>query len=158
MFRIERMLPLITLFLFLPFTAGCTNYTSETPDVAIPILTGIEKSGSGHIIRMSAMNTEVGFVGYRLYNGGTEIHAQSPDDSIGIDCTSLSNLPNRAVEYYIRVTMESKSYEADEDSTEYLCTIPLTLSSGSWIAMRSLIFKNLGTLDKSEPSNALPVP
>ncbi len=137
------------------FTAGCTNYSSEDKIVNPPILLSIEADGTGHLIHVAAQNTEIGFSGYRLYQGISEQDSRNKDGLDGVDCTfPLSTVTTRGIEYIIEV---KPGITAVSDST-YVCAVPLALTSGTWISLRSLIFEDFFTSQTSIASNALPVP
>ncbi len=136
---------------------ACTNYSADTQKVNPPILTAIAREGTGHIITMAAQNTEIGFVGYRLFQGTTDAGVRNANALSGIDCSRpLAVLPNQGISYVIEVkpgqTAVSPGY------TNRLCAISLTLTSGSLIAVRSLILRDLISVDTSISSNTLIVP
>jgi hypothetical protein len=140
------------------FTAGCTNFTTDTPDINGPVLASIEKnSDSLYIIHVMARNQEIGFTGYRLYTGVTEKAAREAAAGNGFDCGHpLTTLPNSAIVYKIEVTPDR--VEPLPGTTDTLCTVPLRLTAGTWVALRSLFYKDFLSRDTSMSSNALLVP
>lgn len=143
------------LLAILTFSVGCTNYSSEDKTVNPPILLGIKADGDGHLITVAAQNLEIGFQGYRLYQGISETDARNKDGLDGVDCTfPLTESTSRGIEY----TIEVRPGISAPTSTDYVCAVPLQLTSGTWITMRSLIFADFYSSDTSISSNALTVP
>ncbi len=140
------------------FSAGCSNYTQETPTINPPVLTSIDKKRNNEfVLNIMANNTEIGFAGYRMYTGNTEKDAREAPAANGYECAdSLANLPDRAIAY--RIEVSPTRTQPSSESSNILCTITFTLTSGTWVAVRSLIYKDFLTKDTSMSSNALPVP
>lgn len=140
---------------FIAAVASCTNYSSRPQTVNPPILLGIVKEGSGHVITIAAQNVEVGFLGYRVYTGATEAASRDAAVSAGIDCPPVI-VPNQAVEY----TVEVKPNQATVTSgvTNRLCLAQTSVAAGQYVTMRALLFRDFTSLDSSISSNALVAP
>ena len=146
----------ITIVSLLLLFSTCTNYSSEQQQVNAPVLLEIQSYTGGHLIRVSAQNNEIGFQGYRLYQGINENEARNRAEGDGIDCSfPLREMPNRSVYYYLEA-VPNKSGPDDVD--KHLCNVPLSLTPGTWISIRGLIFQDIQSVKTSIPSNALPVP
>ena len=157
-----RLLVLLT-FLML----GCTNYSSDPYAPSTPILLGLSPDGStssninaistygnGHAIRVAAQNYEPGFQGYKLFQGASEDAVRNADASTGIDCGTLLQTPVLGVVY----TVEARTDSSASESTA-LCVFPIVLTSGNFVAIRSVYYRGLLDPESTGPSsNALQVP
>lgn len=147
---------LLAVLVLIQAFPGCTNYSSEEKRVNPPILLGIQADGTGYLLTVAVQNTEIGFEGYRLYQGLSETEVRNKNDSEGVDCSvPLQAVPARAIPYTIEVKPDQIGPTAGSDS---LCNVPLTLVPGTVIALRSLIFENYFSSATSMSSNALIVP
>ena len=148
----RRILPCFALIL-----GACTNYSAETQNVNPPILTSIAREGTGHIITMAAQNTEIGFAGYRLFQGTTDTGVRTANSLSGIDCSRpLAVLPNQAISYVIEVKPGQTAVSAGYSNR--VCAVPLALTPGTLVGVRSLILRDLLSLDTGLSSNTLVVP
>ncbi len=146
---------ILILPLLLIAGVGCTNYSTEEREVNPPILLAIEAITGGYKLTVIAQNIEIGFMGYRLYQGITEEDSRSRSDVDGIDCSSSARIyTNQSIQYYIEVVPG----QTIPSSSDYICSVPLQLTPGTWIHLRSLLMEGFGTLKTSIPGNALPVP
>lgn len=150
-----RKTPVLLLFLLGALSMGCSNYSSEPQIVNPPIILGISREGSGHILTVAAQNTELGFFGYRLFESTTEDDARTQAADNGTDCGTLNVLPNNAIEYIIEVKPDQTT--VSPGSTDRLCVVTRSLTAGRYVALRSLIF-NVTTITTSSSSNAVLVP
>lgn len=133
-----------------------TNFSAIPLAVNLPLILGIEAEGTGHIITIRAQNEEIGFSGYRLFTGATEAEART--EAAGTDCSwPLATDNNRAMGYLIEVK-PGQTAVTPTTADNRLCVVPILLTSGEWVTIRSLIYKNITTTDTSEPSNAVQVP
>ena len=158
------------LALLLAFFAGsaCTNYSGESQDINPPTILGaitinsssnlaIIAEGSGHLIRVSVQNQELGFVGYRLYVSTSEAAVQALPEAGGTDCGPLFTQPITPRDWYIEVKPDQDALSAGY--SDRLCFIKLGLNSGEFIALRSLLLKDaFGGVTTSIPSNVVMVP
>ena len=145
----------------------CTNYSAENPTVNPPILLGltspqdttlaIEKEGTGHILRVRALNQEIGFSGYRLYAAATDAAVRALGVDSGTDCGPLNLVPVSSIEYIIEAKPGQTTVTPGTTDSR-LCAISTSLSSGQWILLRSLIFKSPTSVGTSNPSNSAQVP
>ncbi|MCB1138241.1 MAG: hypothetical protein KDK23_05760 [Leptospiraceae bacterium] len=147
--------------------AGCTNYSSDPYAPSTPILLGLSPDGStssninaistygnGHSIRVAAQNYEPGFQGYRLFQGASEDAVRNADASTGISCSTLLQTPVLGVVY----TVEARTDGSVSESTA-LCVFPIVLTSGNFVAIRSVYYRGLLDPESTGPSsNALQVP
>ncbi len=137
-------------------SAACTNFSAESQVINPPILFSVAAEDTGHIISLSAQNTELGFAGYRLFYGATEGEALTTTTNT-VDCGALSLLPNQAITYVIEVKPGQSAVTAGNTDNR-LCAVPFGLSSGQYVAIRALVFQDLVSLGTSITSNALVVP
>ncbi|MBL8020902.1 MAG: hypothetical protein JNM27_14625 [Leptospirales bacterium] len=150
------MIRSISILLFLTL-ASCTNYSSQKQLVNPPILTAIAVEGTGHVITMTAQNVEIGFSGYRLYQGTSDSAVRGADPLAGIDCSRpLAVATNAGVAYQVEVKAGQSAISPGFPNR--VCVVPLQLTSGTYIAMRSLILRDFLSLDTSISSNSLLVP
>ncbi|MCB1323960.1 MAG: hypothetical protein H7A21_01505 [Spirochaetales bacterium] len=148
--RWPRLLSLVALC-----SLACTNYSSSPQIVNPPIILGIQAEGTGHIITVAAQNTELGFVSYRLFQGIDESAARTQTTG-GTDCGPFNILPNDAVQYIIEVKPGQTAVTAGTTDNR-LCAMATGLTSGRYVALRSLVF-NITSIGTSDPSNAVLVP
>ncbi|GIX42862.1 MAG: hypothetical protein KatS3mg129_2595 [Leptospiraceae bacterium] len=144
---------------------SCTNYSSKPLPVNPVILlappsgnstttkiNAIEKTSTGHILRVAAQNTELTFKGYRIYQAPTEEQVLNLDASSGVDCGSLLELPNTGKIYIMEASTNPLGLAT-------LCTFPVNLTSGYYVSIRVTYFQGIGQEDgTSMPSNALLIP
>jgi len=135
----------------------CTNYSAQNQTINPPILASISPEGTGHIITLYAQNTEIGFAGYRLFQSSSDTLVRNADPLSGVDCSRpLAVPPNQAITYVIEVkpgqTAVSPGY------SNRLCVVSLLLTSGTFVALRSLSLSGLTSVDTSLSSNSLVVP
>lgn len=136
---------------------SCYNYSSQAQNVNPPILTAIAREGTGHIITMAAQNVEIGFGGYRLYQASNDNAVRGADPLAGVDCTRpLAVLPNQAIAYVIEVKPGIVNVSAGY--TDRVCAVSLALTPGTFVAVRSLILRDIFSFDTSLSSNSLLVP
>lgn len=146
----------VCTFSFVYACVFCSNYSSTKQTVNPPVILGISAQEGGHVVQVSAYNVEVGFSGYRLFQGLSEDAVRNADPISGIDCTlPLAVLPNQAITYYIEVIPGKTAPEATGDR---LCVVPLALTSGTFISFRSLIFADITSVETGISSNAFLVP
>lgn len=145
----------------------CTNYSSDPYPASTPVLLGLSPAGdtssgiqaistygNGHSIRVAAQNYEPGFQGYRLFEGATEDAVRNADPTSGIDCTALLQTPVLGTVY----TIEARTDSGPSESTA-LCVVPIVLTSGNFVAIRTVYFRGLLDPQSTGPSsNALQVP
>lgn len=146
---------------------GCTNYSAEEPIVNPPILLGltsptdttlaIAAEGTGHILRVRAINQEIGFAGYRLYQASTDAAVRALSVDAGTDCGPLAVSPVSSVEYIIEVK-PGQSTVTPGLTDNRLCAMNTTLVSGNYVLLRSLIFRSPVAVSTSIPSNSAVVP
>ncbi|MFN3605035.1 MAG: hypothetical protein ACK4UJ_10025 [Leptonema sp. (in: bacteria)] len=143
----------------------CTNYTSKPLSIHPVILLsplsgsssttqiiGIEKTSTGHVIRVSALNNEFTFKGYKIYQAPTEEGVQNLNPSLGVNCENLIQLPNTPTIYTFEVSLNPLGLAN-------LCTFPTNLISGYYVSIRVVYFNGLGQEDGvSSPSNTLLIP
>lgn len=156
---VEEMLPKKILFSVFIFVSAsfCTNFTTEDVIVNTPIILGISLNPSGgHILKIAAQNTEIGFAGYRLYAGTTEQAVRTADPASGIDCSQpLSLLPSQGIEYKIEI-VAGKGAPAKDSG--YICNFPVTLTAGNFIGMRAVKIQSITSLTTGLSSNVVVVP
>ena len=147
--------------------SACTNYSSDSYPASTPILLGLSPDGStsaninaistygnGHTIRIAAQNYEPGFQGYRLFEGASESAVQSADATTGIDCGALLQTPVLGVVYTIEVRTDSSA-----SASTALCVVPHILTTGNFVALRSVYYRGLLDPESNGPSsNAIQVP
>ena len=166
---------LSSLLIFLA-SAGCvTNYSSDEQVVNPVVLlaltsegnasTSIQPEGTGHVITTAAQNTELSFSGYRLFVGGSESEViNAAADSGVVDCGALAFTPNVDQNVIIEVkgsssvTPSSELASTDDTTTSRLCAMEYLLTSGQYVGIRSLLFKDLTTEDTGISSNVMVVP
>lgn len=146
----------VLIFACITSFSRCTNYSSDTENINPPILLGIAIEGSGHLITVAAQNLEIGFLGYRLYEGLSEDAVRAANVDTGINCGPFNLTPDAALEYKIEVKPGQTAVTAG--TTDYrLCAVNGSLTSGHYVMIRSLII-SLTTINTSDPSNVLYVP
>lgn len=160
----KQVISKIIYFIFIIYIS-CTNYSSNplaiNPVVLLAPPSGnssttkinaIERTATGHILRVAAQNVEFTFKGYRIYQASTEEAVLSLPPTTGIDCGFLIELPNTSKIYIMEVSTNPQGLAT-------LCTFPTTLVSGSYVSIRTTYFSGFGMEDGvSLPSNALIVP
>ncbi|MCE9596505.1 MAG: hypothetical protein K8S54_00925 [Spirochaetia bacterium] len=150
MIRLTSIAPLLLL-------AFCTNYSSQKQIVNPPILTSIAVEGTGHVITMTAQNVELGFSGYRLYQGASDSAVRNADPLAGLDCSRPLAVPtNSGIAYQVEVKAGQSAISPGFPNR--VCLVSLQLTSGTFVAMRSLILRDFLSLDTSISSNSLLVP
>ncbi len=135
---------------------ACTNYTAETQNINPPIILSIVAEGTGHLITVSAQNAEIGFFGYRLYQGTDESAVRAINPNNGTDCGALAILPEQALNYVIEAKPGQTAPTAGATDNR-ICALPVTLTSGSFVALRALGF-SISSVNTSVISNAVVVP
>lgn len=145
----------------------CTNYSADDPQVNPPIFLGltspqdttvaIEAEGTGHILRVRALNQELGFSGYRLYAAATDAAVRALGSETGTDCGPLSLSPISSVEYILEAKPGQTAVTAGASGNR-LCAFNTTLTSGQFVLLRALIFKSPTSVGVSHPSNSAQVP
>lgn len=154
-----------TFSLFFFVFLYCTNYSSKPLSIHPIILLspisgsssttqikGIEKTDTGHILRVSAQNIEFTFKGYRIFQASTEEEVFNLHPNTGIDCQNFLQLPNGSVIY----TMEAS---LNPQGLANLCTFPVNLTSGYYVSIRVVYYNGIGIEDGvGFPSNALLIP
>lgn len=154
--RIARRVTLVTLLgLSLALLPACTNYTAETQTINAPIILGIQVEGTGHILTVAAQNAEIGFFGYRIYQGVSEAAVRSINPNNGTDCGALAILPNQAQNYVIEAKPGQTAPTAG--TTNRICALPVALTRGGYVALRALGF-SISSVNTSLISNAVVVP
>jgi hypothetical protein len=148
--------PLIITTLLLSLLR-CSNFSTEPITVNTPILLGIQPNGKGgHLLEVATQNVGVGFAGYRLFTGSTEEQARTAVESSGIACSwPLTTVPNQGISYFIEVQANIPPPVA---GTNRLCSVPVNLVTGSWVALRALYYRDILNIASGSSSNALPVP
>ncbi len=136
--------------------AACTNYSVDSQIVNPPIITKIQTDGNGHLLTVAAQNIEIGFSGYRLFQGTSEDDARNEETAEKVDCGPLDTIPSQAVDYFIEV--KPGKVLVDDDDTNYLCVFNYSLTKGRYIVLRSLIVEDLVNTGTSIASNASIVP
>ncbi len=143
----------------------CKQYTSKplsvNPAIILSPLSGsssttkiqgIEKTSTGHILRLAAQNYELTFKNYRIYQALTEDQVLNLPPSSGIDCGSLLELPNTSKIYIVEASTNPLGLAT-------LCTFPINLTTGNYVSIRVVFFNGIGQEDgTSLPSNAILVP
>jgi hypothetical protein len=143
----------------------CTNYSSKPLPVNPVILlappsgnststkiNAIEKTSTGHILRVAAQNVELTFKGYRIYQAPTEEQVRNLPSTSGVDCSPLLELPNSSKVYIMEASTNPLGLAT-------LCTFPVNLTSGFYVSIRVTYFTGIGQEDgTSMPSNALLIP
>jgi len=126
--------------------AGQTSYTD--------IETIESLAGGGHIIRVSAQNSELLFQGYRIYEANSEAAVQSLPASAGTDCGTMLQYPVLGM-IYVMEASATPTYAG----SDLLCTFPVTLTPGNYVSVRAVYLAAYGQpASTSMPSNALIVP
>ena len=158
MFRIpRRALPaLATLIAFVSFAADCTNYSVDAQIVNPPLITKIESEDSGHLLTVAAQNIELGFVGYRMFQGSSEDDARNEETAESVDCGPIDTPPTAATDYFIEVKPDKLVVDAED--TDHICVFNYSLTPGRYIVLRSLIVQDLVNTGTSIASNAVIVP
>ncbi len=143
----------------------CTQYTSKPLSVNPAIILspisgsssttnikGIEKTSTGHILRLSAQNYELIFKNYRIYQAPTEEQVLNLPPSSGTDCGPLLELPNTSKIYIVEASTNPQGLAT-------LCTFPINLITGNYVSIRVVFFNGIGQEDgTSLSSNAVLVP
>jgi hypothetical protein len=147
------------VFILLIIGNNCTNYSSsDAVQVNIPIITLISKNGTGgHLIEMAAQNAEVGFAGYRVFQGATEQVVQTAAPETGTDCSlPLYVLPTQGIPY--RIEVDPLAGPPLVNTLNIVCTVHVSLTAGNYTAVRPLIYSNFYTITTGLSSNAVIVP
>ncbi len=160
---LKQVLGLAALNLAIIFCASaisCTNYSSKPQTANPPIILSIAQEGTGHILTVSAQNAEIGFSGYELFQGISESAVRNAAKNSGVLCGSLAFNPNQAVNSIIEVKPgQTTASPTVSGATNRLCAVPLLLTAGTFVALRSLITQNVaGGIGESISSNAVVVP
>lgn len=152
------------LFCFVLFSS-CTNYSTKplsiNPVIILsPIsgsspttqIQGIEKTTTGHLIRVAAQNVELTFKGYRIFQAPSEEQVQILNPNSGVNCGNLLEIPNVPIVY----TMEAST---NPIGVANLCVFPVDLISGYYATIRVVYFNGIGSEDGvSSSSNAVLIP
>lgn len=155
-FRIRIHFPqIIGAALLCALLAGCTNYSAEQQTINPPIILSVVADNGGHLITVAAQNSELGFFGYRLYQSTSEAAVRGLNPNNGTDCGALAIVPDRAQNYVIEVRAGQVAPTAG--TTDRICALPVSLTSGGFIALRALGF-SVTSINTSEISNAVIVP
>ncbi len=144
-----------TIFGLAAAATACTNYSSRPQTVNPPILLGIVREGSGHVMTVSAQNVEIGFINYRVYVGATEDASRGAAVGAGVDCNPVI-LPNQAVEYTVEIKPDQTTVTAGV--TNRLCLAQMSAATGQYITMRAILFRDFSSVDSSISSNAVVAP
>lgn len=153
--RKRTALTLVAFLTFVGLSGGCTNYSAEQQTINPPIILGITPDNGGHLITVAAQNGELGFFGYRLYQSTSEAGVRELNPNSGTDCGALAIVPDRAQNYVIEVRAGQVAPTAG--TTDRICALPVSLTSGGFIALRALGF-SVTSINTSEISNAIVVP
>ncbi len=143
---------------------SCSNYTTTKLKPVPPILLSIKPIPTGYLLTMRASNPEIFFAGYRMFVGTSENSARNPTDfNSGVDCFGINLLPNLPIEYSIEISPTAGALAPVEagDNPNRVCKMVTSLSSGSYISLRTLLLSfqvGGGSFTFSAPSNALIVP
>lgn len=143
----------------------CTNYSSKPLSLHPVILLspisgssattqikGIEKTSTGHILRITAQNIEFTFKGYRIFQAPTEEGVFNLSSNSGVNCENFLQLPNTAVIYTVEASLNPQGLAN-------LCTFPVNLTSGYYVSIRIVYFIGIGIEDGvGSPSNVLLIP
>ena len=147
------------------YLISCTNYSSNPIPINPVILLApqdgnssttkidaIEKTSTGHILRVAAQNVELTFKGYRIYQAPTEDQVLKLPSNAGIDCSSLLQFPNTGIVYVMEASTNPLGFAT-------LCTFPVNLTTGNYVSIRAVYFRGVGVEDgTSLPSNAIKIP
>ncbi|PKL30477.1 MAG: hypothetical protein CVV45_17320 [Spirochaetae bacterium HGW-Spirochaetae-10] len=147
---------------------ACNQYSTETLPMNPVVLLGppdgqtsytgiaaIERiSGGGHLLRVSAQNSELLFQGYRIYQASSEAAVMALSADAGTDCGTLFTYPVLGIVY----TMEA-STAPKLTADNLLCSFPINLTPGQYVSIRAVYQAAFGQpATTSLPSNALIVP
>ncbi len=155
----------LNILIFLLILNYCNNYSTRplsiNPLIILsPIsgsssttqIQGIERTSTGHILRVAVQNVELTFKGYRIFQAPTEEQVQNLNPNRGINCGNLIQIPNVPTIY----TMESSTNPL---GIANLCVFPVDLISGYYASIRVVYFNGIGVEDGvSSPSNAVFIP
>jgi hypothetical protein len=147
------------------YLISCTNYSSNPIPINPVILlappdgnssttkiNAIEKTSTGHVLRVAAQNVELTFKGYRIYQAPTEDQVLKLPSDAGIDCGSLLQFPNTGIVYIMEASTNPLGLST-------LCTFPISLTTGNYASIRTVYFNGIGVEDgTSLPSNAIKIP
>jgi len=147
------------------YLISCTNYSSNPIPINPVILlappdgnssttkiNAIEKTSTGHVLRVAAQNVELTFKGYRIYQAPTEDQVLKLPNDAGIDCGSLLQFPNTGIVYIMEASTNPLGLAT-------LCTFPISLTTGNYASIRTVYFNGIGVEDgTSLPSNAIKIP
>ena len=142
---------------------SCTNYSASKSKTAPPIIISIASSGSGiYTMVVRAQNPEILFQGYRMYPSATIKDSRTPADlNVGFDClrgTALPILPNQPIDYNFEIHPSGGA-----PSSGVACRFQASLSAGTYITLRSILFginltSSSGSYSYSGPSNTVVLP
>lgn len=135
---------------------ACTNYSVDSQIVNPPIITNIATHENGHLFTVAAQNIEIGFVGYRLFQGTSEDDARNEETAESFDCGPIDTVPTQAIDYFIEA--QAGKITVDSDDTDFICVFNTTLTPGRYVVIRSLIVEDLVNTGTSIASNAVIVP
>lgn len=145
----------LLFFCWFFFFQMCTNYSSEPQIVNSPVLLGIQTEDTGHLITVAAQNLEIGFLGYRLYEGSDETAVRAIPVENGTDCGPFELQPDAPVEYILEAKPNQTAVTPGQSNR--VCAFNASLTTGRSIAIRSLIFSVI-SVNTSDISNAIVVP
>lgn len=134
----------------------CFHYSTSEQTVNAPVLLGIERIASGHRLKVAAQNLEIGFAGYRLYEGASESEARSLDAPTQKDCGPFGTLPAQGVEYAMDIRVDRTTVE--DGSVNHLCVFTHAATPGNYVVVRALLLRDLQSQATSIASNALIAP
>ncbi|MDH5655570.1 MAG: hypothetical protein OEZ34_06650 [Spirochaetia bacterium] len=150
-----------SVILSIPFM-GCTNYSSSPNGFIVntPIITQITISPNGtggHYIEMSAQNTEIGFLGYRIFQSTTEAGLLNAPPASGTDCSQLYLIPNQGITYRIEVDPLAVAPPVDNPNN-IICFTNISLIPGNYAGIRALKTSDFFSITTGLSSNAAIVP
>ncbi|MCB1142892.1 MAG: hypothetical protein H7A24_15315 [Leptospiraceae bacterium] len=164
-FQSESIFFKAILFIFVFLVINCTNYSVSKTQTVPPILISLSaRTGGGHLLVFRGTNPEFFFVGYKLYVSNSVNSARNPSSLTGgVDCENRGIIPNLPLEYSIEIYADSVGLSPVNtgENGNRICKFPVNLSSGSVIAVRSLLLSiqpGSQVYQFSTPSNALVVP
>ena len=153
----------VLIFNILLFASTCTNYSASRSRTAPPIIISVASTVTGiYTLQVRAQNPELLFSGYRLYPAATENESRNPPDiNIGFDClrgAAQPTIPNIPVEFIFEIHPDGGAA-----GPGVACRFPASLSPGTFITIRSLLFginltSSNGSFSISGPSNTFVLP
>lgn len=147
---------------------ACNQYSTESVPINPVVLLGppdgqtshtgiaaIERiSGGGHLLRVSAQNSELLFQGYRIYQAPSEAAVMALSADAGTDCGAFFTYPVLGIVYTMEASTAPKLTAAN-----LLCSFPVNLTPGQYVSVRAVYQAAFGQPSTTSlPSNALIVP